>query len=109
MLSGDINRDGENLPQINMCMLMGQASRLPVYHTVYSGSLKDVSTLRTTLAKFDSVTDGRPVLAVMDKGFFSRKNVTAMLGDEKDKEIYNLRSVHILLRKTAGNQRAQGY
>lgn len=80
------NRDGENLPQINMCMLMGQASRLPVYHTVYSGSLKDVSTLRTTLAKFDSVTDGRPVLAVMDKGFFSRKNVTAMLGDEKIKK-----------------------
>ena len=80
------NRDHENLPQINICMLMGETSRLPVYHTVYSGSLKDVSTLRTTLSKFDSVTEGRPVLAVMDKGFFSRKNVTAMLGDKKIKK-----------------------
>lgn len=80
------NRDHERLPQINICMLMGETSRLPVYQTVYSGSLKDVSTLRTTLSKFDSITDGRPVLAVMDKGFFSRKNVTAMLGDKKIKK-----------------------
>ena len=80
------NRDDEKLPQINMCMLMGETSHLPVYHTVYSGSRKDVSTLRTTLSKFDSVTDGRPVLAVMDKGFFSRRNVTAMLGDQKIKK-----------------------
>ncbi|NLB43510.1 MAG: IS1634 family transposase [Clostridiales bacterium] len=80
------NRDHENLPQINICMLMGETSRLPVYQTVYSGSLKDVSTLRTTFSKFDSITDGRPVLAVMDKGFFSRKNVTAMLEDKKIKK-----------------------
>jgi len=80
------NRDHERLPQVNICMLMGETSRLPVYQTVYSGSLKDVSTLKTTLAKFDSITDGRPVLAVMDKGFFSRKNVTTMLGDKKIKK-----------------------
>ena len=80
------NRDHDDLPQINICMLMGETSRLPVYHTVYSGSLKDVSTLRTTLSKFDSITDGRPVLAVMDKGFFSRKNVNAMLRDKKIKK-----------------------
>jgi transposase len=80
------NRDHEDLPQINICMLMGETSRLPVYQTVYGGSLKDVSTLRTTLSKFDAITDGRPVLAVMDKGFYSRKNVTAMLGDKKIKK-----------------------
>jgi len=80
------NRDHERLPQVNICMLMGETSRLPVYQTVYSGSLKDVSTLKTTLSKFDSITDGRPVLVVMDKGFFSRENVTAMLGDKKIKK-----------------------
>ena len=37
------NRDNENLPQINLCMLMGETSRLPVYQVPYSGSLKDVS------------------------------------------------------------------
>ena len=77
------NRDHENLPQINICMLMGERSHLPIYQTVYSGSLKDVSTLKTTLSKFDCITEGRPVFPVMDKGFFSRKNVNAMLEDEK--------------------------
>ncbi len=76
------NRDHENLPQINICMLIGETSRLPVYQTVYSGSLKDVSTLKTTLSKFDSLTEGRPVLVVMDKGFFSTKNVNALLEDK---------------------------
>ena len=43
------NRDKEKLPQINICMLLGEESKLPVFQTVYSGSLKDVSTLKTTL------------------------------------------------------------
>lgn len=39
------NRDHENLPQINLCMLFGEESMLPVYQTAYTGSLKDVTTL----------------------------------------------------------------
>lgn len=42
------NRDKEQLPQINICMHMGETSRLPIYQVLYSGSLKDVSTLETT-------------------------------------------------------------
>lgn len=77
------NRDRENLPQINLCMLMGATSRLPIYQSVYSGSLRDVVTLETTLSRFDAVTEGRPVLIVMDKGFYSYRNITRMLGDAK--------------------------
>ena len=73
------NRDGENLPQINICMLMGEKSRLPVYQTVYAGSLKDVTTLESTIRRFDRITGGKPVLTVMDKGFYSKRNVDAML------------------------------
>ncbi len=73
------NRDHEPLPQINLCMLTGVTSRLPIYQVLYSGSLKDVSTLTTTLAKMDAIADGRPLLAVMDKGFFSTRNLNAML------------------------------
>nr|WP_080752165.1 IS1634 family transposase [Bradyrhizobium japonicum] len=73
------NRDREQLPQINICMLMGETSRLPIYQVLYSGSLKDVSTLETTLSKMDAVSGGKPTLAVMDKGFFSTRNVNAML------------------------------
>ena len=44
------NRDKESLPQINICMLLGEKSRLPILQMVYSGSLKDVSTLNIPLA-----------------------------------------------------------
>jgi transposase len=77
------NRDGENLPQINLCMLFGENSRLPVYQTTYSGSLKDVTTLQSTLAKFGAIADGQRITAIMDKGFYSHKNITAMLKDRQ--------------------------
>jgi transposase len=73
------NRDGEDLPQINVCLLMGEKSRLPVFQTVYSGSLKDVSTLETTIQEAVCYTKGKNLLLVMDKGFYSRKNVIMLL------------------------------
>jgi transposase len=76
------NRDGENLPQINLCMLLGEKSGLPVYQTVYSGSLKDV-TLKTTLAQVSGISFNKFSL-VLDKGFFSKKNVNDMLEDSKN-------------------------
>lgn len=73
------NRDGEELPQINLCLLLGESSRLPIYQYVYSGSLKDVTTLEHTLATFDGLTEGKPILLVMDKGFYSQRNINWML------------------------------
>lgn len=75
------NRDKESLPQINLCMLLGEQSGLPVYQSVYSGSLKDVSTLKATLAQASGISLEK-LLLVMDKGFCSTKNINAMLGDE---------------------------
>ena len=72
------NRDGDRLPQINLCMLMGQKSHLPVRMTVYSGSIRDVSTLETTINQLGPRGDEN-ILVVMDKGFSSRKNINALL------------------------------
>jgi len=73
------NRDKEPLPQINICLLMGYQSRYPIYQSVYSGSLKDVTTLQTTIRTFRALAGEKPMIAVMDKGFFSTKNVNSML------------------------------
>ena len=73
------NRDGEKLPQVNICMLMGEESRLPVYQTVYDGSLNDVKTLNKTITSFGFITEGRDLLAVMDKGFYSGANISGMM------------------------------
>jgi transposase len=72
------NRDKEKLPQINICMLLGEKSRLPVLQMVYSGSLKDVSTLRNTLQAASNLNLTN-MSVVMDKGFASAKNINAML------------------------------
>jgi transposase len=76
------NRDGEALPQVNLCVLMGETSRLPVYQTSYSGSINDVSTLKTTLKKFDTIVGNKPILIVMDKGFYSKANINDMLKND---------------------------
>lgn len=77
------NRDGENLPQINLCLLMGYQSRYPIYQSVYGGSLKDVTTLKTTMATFKALAGEKPMIAVMDKGFFSTRNINAMLSPQQ--------------------------
>jgi len=80
------NRDNEDLPQINICMLMGLESMLPIYQTTYSGSLGDVSTLDATFEVFDAITGGKPILAVMDKGFFKKARVTTLLDKKKNRK-----------------------
>ncbi len=77
------NRDHEQLPQINLCMMMGETSRLPIHQTVYAGSHKDVRTLTTSLSRFEAATGKHSVTIVMDKGFFSTKNVNFLLGDKQ--------------------------
>ena len=72
------NRDGEDLPQINLGMLFGQTSLLPLFYNLYQGSIRDVGTLHNMIA-FAEHLDLRDVRYVMDKGFFSTRNVVEML------------------------------
>ena len=72
------NRDGEKLPQINVCMLMGEKSRLPILQVVYSGSISDVSTLITTIETASGLNLDNMTL-VMDKGFSKAENINYML------------------------------
>ncbi|GHU52060.1 IS4 family transposase [Spirochaetia bacterium] len=76
------NRDKEKLPQINICMVVGENSKLPIFQTTYSGSLKDVSTLKTTLQQLTNLKLEN-ISIVMDKGFCSKKNIDFMLSDEQ--------------------------
>ena len=78
------NRDGDDLPQVNICMLFGETSKMPVFQTIYNGSLSDVSTLKTTLSEFTGLTGDSDIMTVMDKGFFSAKNVNMLLGKDEN-------------------------
>ena len=73
------NRDGENLDHINFCLLFGERTHLPIYQTVYSGSIGDQATLKATLAEVEAVSGGKKLVLVADKGFYSVKNVQMMI------------------------------
>ena len=68
------NRDQEDLPQINLAMLFGQQSALPVYYKRLPGSIPDVSTL-SNLLKSMHYLDFKKLHLVLDKGFYSEENL----------------------------------
>src|SRR3990167_9405325 len=68
------NRDKEKLPQMNLAMLFGQKGRLPVYFQRTPGNITDVSTLHNLLKTFKAM-EKKTIHYVMDKGFYSKKNV----------------------------------
>lgn len=72
------NRDKENLPQINLAMLFGQTSQLPIFYNFYEGGIKDVSTLRNMITFADELGIAK-MKYVMDKGFYSETNIKNML------------------------------
>ena len=72
------NRDKEKLPQLNLAMIFGQKNRLPVYFHQLPGNITDVTTLQNLLKTFKAM--GVQLLNyVMDKGFYSKKNVDSLV------------------------------
>jgi transposase len=68
------SRDKEYLPQINIGMVFGEPSSLPLFYSVYPGSIPDIVTLKNIvlrLKKFNINTH----LFILDRGFYSRNNV----------------------------------
>lgn len=71
------NRDHEPLPQINLLMITGQKSKLPVYFMPLDGKIKDVKALKAVLDNQKLITP-KMLSLIMDKGFFSAANVDAL-------------------------------
>ena len=71
------NRDKEKLPQVNVLMVSGETSHMPLYFRVLPGSIKDVKTLCETLDTLEMI-NAKLLHLVMDKGFYSERNIDAM-------------------------------
>ena len=78
------NRDGEKLPQINLCILFGEECQYPIFLKTYNGKIGDVSTLKTTIKEMENVVPGAKIKASMDKGFYSQANVDSMIEENVD-------------------------
>ena len=72
------NRDGSKLEQINLALVIGEESLLPVYYRIMPGNISDVKTIKkmiidSNFLKFDNVK------FVMDRGFYDLKNIKLLM------------------------------
>jgi transposase len=71
------NKDHDSLPQVNMALVFGEESGLPVYYRVLPGNIADVSTVNKLL-KDVSFLEISKLKLVMDRGFYSTDNINAL-------------------------------
>ncbi|MHC1771325.1 MAG: IS1634 family transposase [Flexilinea sp.] len=71
------NKDHEPLPQINLALLYGEQSRLPVYYRKLPGNITDVKTIRKLLLDLDFL-ENKKVKLVLDRGFYSEENTNSL-------------------------------
>lgn len=68
------NKDEDDLPQINLLMLVDAADGLPVFYRENDGNVPAVSTLRRVIAD-NARPELKDVILVSDKGSISNKNI----------------------------------
>ena len=71
------NRDKEKLPQINLGVIVGQPSHLPLAYRIYPGSIADVSTLRNIILLLEELKV-KDFTFILDRGFYSAENLREM-------------------------------
>ena len=71
------NKDHDDLPQVNMAVIMGEESGLPVYYRALPGNISDVTTIRKLIRDIDFLEIDKLKL-VLDRGFYSAGNINAL-------------------------------
>ncbi len=72
------NKEGDSLPQINLALLYGESSMLPVYYRKLAGNITDVKTIENLVKDVDFLKLEKLKL-VMDRGFYSEKNINDLM------------------------------
>ena len=71
------NKDNEGLPQVNMALILGEKSCMPVYYRMLPGNINDVMTIRKLAQDIDFLEIDKLKL-VLDRGFYSADNINAL-------------------------------
>ncbi|MDY7026952.1 MAG: transposase [Spirochaetota bacterium] len=71
------NRDKETMPQVNLGVVYGRPLDLPIFYSLYPGSIHDVSTLTNILTELN-ILSLEATTFVLDKGFYSASNLSKM-------------------------------
>jgi transposase len=71
------NKDKEHLSQVNLALLFGEKSFLPVYYRLLPGNISDVS-LIVNLIKEIKFLNIKNFKLVLDRGFYSAENINLL-------------------------------
>lgn len=71
------NKEGDKLPQVNLALLLDEVSGEPIYYKTLNGSLNDSVLLRNLFVELVQL-DLESINIVIDRGFFSMKNLSIM-------------------------------
>ncbi len=71
------NKEHDQLEQINLALVFGYKSMLPVCYRILPGNITDVMTVKKTIRDLAAMGIGS-VSLVMDRGFYSEENITAL-------------------------------
>jgi transposase len=100
------NRDKDGLPQINLIVVYGTQSELPLYYEVYDGSINDKTGFLKVLEHLkDLGFKLKDMTFMMDRGFYTGKNID-ILNELKLKYIICLYTTYANVReviKSVGN------
>lgn len=72
-----VNKDHDPLAQINLALLMGQRTRLPVSYRKLPGNISDVKTISKLLQDIDYLNI-KKVKLILDRGFYSKENINSL-------------------------------
>jgi transposase len=71
------NRDGLDLPQVNLGLVLSLHRHLPLYFKLFPGSISDVVTLKNLVAEVKALGISKS-LFILDHGFYSENNIKEM-------------------------------
>ena len=71
------NKEHDPLPQLNLAVVYGESSNLPFYYRTLAGNIPDSKTLHRLLDDLQQLEFSK-VKLVMDRGFYSKENISAL-------------------------------
>ena len=77
------NRDGLDLPQVNLGLVLSLNNHLPLYFKLFPGSISDVVTLKNLVAEVKAFGITKS-LFILDRGFYSESNIKEMASEKID-------------------------
>lgn len=102
LLEYGYNRDGCDLPQINLGLVMSLKRRIPLYYKIFPGSINDVVTLKNLIADMKEFGVGSCQF-ILDRGFYSESNINEMLQEHMEFVIplpFNVKAGKVLVSGT---------